>query len=66
MFVQKNICPENEELEAADALFENCLQQYRSCGMSYKNIRDHLVEIIDKSESEVKAAEEERQQYGAA
>lgn len=64
MFVQKNIAPENEDLEAADALFENCLRQYRACGMSYKNIRDHLVEIVDRSESEVKAAEEERLQYG--
>lgn len=66
MFVQKDIAPENEDLEAADALFENCLRQYRSCGMSYRNIRDHLIEIVDRSENEVKAAEEERQQYGAA
>lgn len=65
MFVQKIITPENEELEAADALFENCLRQYRACGMSYRDIRDHLVEIVDRSESEVKAAEEERLQYGA-
>lgn len=65
MFVQKDIAPENEDLEAADALFENCLRQYRSCGMSYRNIRDHLIEIVDRSENEVKAAEEERQQYGA-
>lgn len=65
MFVQRSIAPENEDLEAADALFENCLRQYRSCGMSYRDIRDHLVEIVDKSENRVKAAEEERQQYGA-
>lgn len=65
MFVQRNIITDNEDLEAADALFENCLHQYRACGMSYRNIRDHLVEIVDRSESEVKAAEEERQQYGA-
>ncbi len=65
MFVQKSIAPENEDLEAADALFENCLRQYQSCGMSYRDIRDHLVEIVDKSENRVKAAEEERQQYGA-
>ena len=64
MFVQKNVITDNEELEAADALFVNCLRQYRACGMSYGNIRDHLVEIVDKSESEAKAAEEERQQYG--
>ena len=65
MFVQKNVITDNEELEAADALFVNCLRQYRACGMSYGNIRDHLVEIVDRSESEAKAAEEERQQYGA-
>ncbi len=66
MFVQKDAISDNEDLEAADALFESCLRQYRSCGMSYKNIRDHIVEIVDRSENEVKEAEAERQQYGAA
>ncbi len=65
MFVQMSVTPDDEELEAADALFENCLRQYRACGMAYRDIRDHLIEIVDRSESEVKAAEEERQQYGA-
>ncbi len=64
MFVQQNISPENEDLEAANALFENCLQQYRSCGMSYQDIRNHLIEIIERLDSEARAAEEERQRYG--
>lgn len=63
MFVQKNIAPEDESLEAANALFESCLRQYRSCGMSFQNIREHLIGIIDEAETKARLAEEERRQY---
>ena len=64
MFVQKNVSTEDENIEAADALFESCLQQYRSCGMSYCDIRDRIVSKIDELESNAMEAERERLEYG--
>lgn len=64
MFVQKNISSEDEPTEAADALLESCLEQYRSCGMSYRDIRERIVSKIDELEANAKQAEEERRQNG--
>lgn len=64
MFVQKNVDPSNDDIEAADALFESCLGQYRTCGMSFSDIRDRLIAKIDKLENEAMTAEKERRQYG--
>ena len=64
MFVQKNVSTEDENIEAADALFESCLQQYRSCGMSYRDIRDRVVSKIDELEGNAMEPEKERLEYG--
>lgn len=65
VFVQKSIeSPESEAVEAADALFENCLQQYRTCGMSFDDVRDRVVSKINEQEHKALVAEKERRQYG--
>lgn len=64
MFVQKSITFEDDEREAADALFDSCLQQYRSCGMTFQEIRERVVALIDEREETVIKADEEKREYG--
>ncbi len=53
MYVQA-IAPENEELNTApaDALFDNCVRQYRSFGMTYDDIRAHMDKMLTSLEDE--------------
>ena len=64
MFVQKNAETDGAEEAAVDALLENCIGQYRSHGMTYAEIRNRIVAIVDELESKVRDAEEERQSDG--
>lgn len=65
MFVQKNDGEEhNNEMEAADALLENCIRQYKAQGMTYREIREHITAITDELESKVREAEQEKLSYG--
>ncbi|MDO4289784.1 MAG: GntR family transcriptional regulator [Eggerthellaceae bacterium] len=64
MFVQKGAANENAEVEAADALLESCIRQYKAQGMTYREIRERANEIIGELERRVREAEEERQSYG--
>lgn len=64
VFVQKNAESDCEATETADALFENCLQEYRACGMSFSDVRERIISKIDEQERKALAAEEERRQYG--
>lgn len=65
MFVQKNIAFEDDGREAADALMDSCLQQYRSCGMTFQEIREHVISLIEERESTAIKANEERREYEA-
>ena len=64
MFVQKNVSIQDEEESAIDALLESCICQYRSKGMTYKEVHAHVARMIDDMESKAYEAEEERQSYG--
>ena len=64
MFVQRNISLEESEEDAIDALLENCIRQYRSKGMTYREVRGHMLSIIDELERKAREAEEEKSEYG--
>lgn len=64
MFVQKDVVADDSESTAIDALLENCIEQYRTCGMSYEDIRHRVNEMLDNFVAQACSAEEERQQYG--
>ena len=55
---------QDEEESAIDALLESCIRQYRSKGMTYKEVHAHVARMIDDMESKAYEAEEERQSYG--
>ena len=64
MFVQRNISLEESEEDAIDALLENCIRQYRAKGMTYREVRGHMLSIIDELERKAREAEEEKSEYG--
>ena len=63
MFVQRNIDAGNEENAAIDALLENCIGQYRSKGMSYREVRERMIAKVDEMERKAREAERERELY---
>lgn len=63
MFVQKKIAFEDDGREAADALMDSCLQQYRSCGMTFQEIRERVISLIEERESTAIKANKERREY---
>lgn len=64
MFVLKPDSAEDDNLVAADSLLDNCVEQYRACGMSFEDIRARIEGRISQRESAALALEEERRQYG--
>ena len=63
MFVLKPDGAEDDNLIAADSLLENCVEQYRACGMSFDDIRVRVEERINRRQQAALALEEERRQY---
>mgnify|MGYP000018255420 CR=1 FL=1 len=64
MFVQKGVSIGHEETGAIDALLESCIAQYRAKGMTYGEVHEHLVTMVDELEQKAREAEAERQLYG--
>ena len=48
---------------AIDAVLEDCVQQYRSLGMTFDEIDGHLQAITKAMRSEARSAAEEREEY---
>lgn len=64
MYVQKNLTTQGEQKTLAiDAVLEDCVQQYRSLGMTFDEIDDHVRAITDSMRSEARSAAEERTIY---
>ena len=64
MFVQRDVSPDESEEDAIDALLGNCIRQYRSKGMTYRETRDRMLSVIDDMERKSREAEEEKRDYG--
>ena len=64
MYVQKNLATDDESSTTAiDAVLEDCVQQYRSLGMTFDEIDGHLQAITKAMRSEARSAAEEREEY---
>ena len=64
MFVQKDIeLPQTQE-DATDVMLETCIKQYRSYGMTYKEIRERMMNKVQAFE-DVSREQEERATYGS-
>ena len=64
MFVQRDVSPDEFEEDAIDALLQNCIRQYRSKGMTYRETRNRMLSVIDDMERKSREAEEEKRDYG--
>ena len=64
MYVQKNAGNSNDAPEEAiDAQVENCIKQYRACGMSFANARARINGIIDTIEDKAQEVIDEKKGY---
>ena len=64
MFVQKDIeLPQTQE-DATDVMLETCIKQYRSYGMTYKEIRERMMDKVQAFE-DISREQEERATYGS-
>lgn len=64
MFVQKDVVTDDSGSVAIDALLESCIEQYRTAGMSYEDIRNRINGMLDSFVAQARTAEEEKQDYG--
>lgn len=64
MFVRKDL-PENEKQEAAaaDALLDDCIQQYRSAGMTFEEIERHISTIVAEKRKNADKVTREKMEY---
>jgi GntR family transcriptional regulator len=64
MYVQKDVTTMDEGAESAvDIVIEDCVKQYRSVGMSYKDIRERMQDIAISIENKAKNAAVEKMEY---
>jgi GntR family transcriptional regulator len=64
MYVQKNIKTNGESAESAvDIVIEDCVEQYRSAGLTFEDIRSRMRDIVSKLEEEALSAAEEKLEY---
>lgn len=64
MFVQKTANPCDAEVQAADALLESCIRQYKAQGMTYREIGERMLSVIENMETAAQEADKERRRYG--
>lgn len=64
MFVRKDL-PENgkQEIAAADALLDDCIQQYRSAGMTFEEMERHIGEIVAEKRRKADKVTREKMEY---
>ena len=64
MNVKKNLATDDETTKTAlDPERDDCVQQYRSLGMTFDEIDGHLQAITKAMRSEARSAAEEREEY---
>ena len=64
MYVQKDAKPGGSEEDAIDALLDSCIDQYRSKGLTYGDVRERMLAKVDVLEQKAREAEEEKRDYG--
>jgi GntR family transcriptional regulator len=64
MYVQKNGAPNQESAESSiDIAVEDCVKQYRSAGLTFKEIHTRIEGIVSALEKEALSIAEEKMEY---
>lgn len=63
MYVQKNVTVDDSPESAVDALAEQCIEEYRACGLSFRDIQRRLTGIVQAKSDEAAAAANEKREY---
>lgn len=63
MYVQKNVTVDDSPESAVDALAEQCVEEYRACGLSFRDIQRRLTAIVQAKSDEAAAAANEKREY---
>lgn len=63
MYVQKNVTVDDSPESAVDALAEQCVEEYRACGLSFRDIQRRLTTIVQTKADQASAAADEKRDY---
>lgn len=65
MYVQKSVTVDDSPENAVDAMAEQCVEEYRALGLTYRDIQRRLTDIVQaKADEAASIAEEKRGYYG--
>ncbi|MEC4176338.1 GntR family transcriptional regulator [Adlercreutzia sp. R7] len=65
MYVQKSVTVDDSPENAVDAMAEQCVEEYRALGLSYRDIQRRLTDIVQaKADEAATVANEKRGYYG--
>lgn len=65
MYVQKSVTVDDSPENAVDAMAEQCVEEYRALGLSYRDIQRRLTDIVQaKADEATTIANEKRGYYG--
>ena len=65
MYVQKNVTVDDSPENAVDAMAEQCVEEYRALGLTYRDIQRRLTDIVQTlADKAAAAADEKRDYYG--
>ncbi len=65
MYVQKNVTVDDSPENAVDAMAEQCVEEYRALGLTYRDIQRRLTDIVQTlADKAAVAADEKRDYYG--
>lgn len=63
MYVQKSVTVDDSPEAGVDALAEQCVEDYRALGLSFRDIRRRLEDIVQRKSDEASAALDEKRGY---
>lgn len=63
MYVQKSVTVDDSPEAGVDALAEQCVEDYRALGLSFRDIRRRLEDIVQRKSDEASAASDEKRGY---
>ena len=65
VYVQKNVTVDDSPENAVDAMAEQCVEEYRALGLTYRDIQRRLTDIVQTlADKAAAAADEKRDYYG--
>lgn len=63
MYVQKNVTVDDSPENAVDAMAEQCVEEYRALGLSYRDIQRRLTNIVQAKADEAASIANEKRGY---